>query len=62
MEKNEIVRFVYDLVSKFGWIWSGLPPVISIMAIRVVKFSSGGYKIRKILAQESTYPKEIIEF
>ena len=32
------------------------------MAIRAVKFSSGGYKIRKILAKESTYPKEIIEF
>ena len=27
-----------------------------------MKFSSGGYKIRKILAKESTYPKEIIEF
>ena len=24
------------------------------MAVRVVKFSSGGYKIRKIFAQEST--------
>ena len=34
----------------------------SFMAIRVVKFSSGGYKIRKIFAYESTYPKEIIEF
>ena len=33
-----------------------------IMAIRVVGFSSGGYKIRKIFALESTYPKEIIEF
>ena len=32
------------------------------MGIGVVKFSSGGYKIRKIFAQESTYPKEIIEF
>jgi hypothetical protein len=32
------------------------------MAIRVVEFSSGGYKIKKIFAQESTYPKEIIEF
>ena len=35
---------------------------INIMVIRVVKFSSGGYKIRKIFAKESTYPKEIIEF
>ena len=28
--------------------------------IRVVEFSSGGYKIKKIFAYESTYPKEII--
>ena len=27
---------------------------------KVVEFSSGGYKIRKIFAYESTYPKEII--
>jgi hypothetical protein len=26
-----------------------------IMAIRVVEFSNGGYKIRKIFALESTY-------
>jgi hypothetical protein len=32
------------------------------MVIQVVEFSSGGYKIRKIFAEESTYPKEIIEF
>ena len=32
------------------------------MAIRVVEFSNGGYKIRKIFAYESTYSKEIIEF
>jgi hypothetical protein len=32
------------------------------MAIQVVEFSSRGYKIRKIFALESTYPKEIIEF
>ena len=32
------------------------------MAIRVVEFSNGGYKIRKIFAKESTYSKEIIEF
>jgi hypothetical protein len=30
------------------------------MPIQVVEFSSGGYKIRKIFAQESTYQKEII--
>ena len=32
------------------------------MVIRVVEFSNGGYKIRKIFAKESTYSKEIIEF
>ena len=32
------------------------------MAVRVVEFSNGGYKIRKIFAKESTYSKEIIEF
>ena len=31
------------------------------MAIRVVEFSNGEYKIRKIFAQESTYPKKMIE-
>ena len=32
------------------------------MAMPVVEFSNEGYKIRKIFAQESAYPKEIIEF
>jgi hypothetical protein len=32
------------------------------MALRVVEFSNGVYKIRKIFAYESTYPNEIIEF
>jgi hypothetical protein len=32
------------------------------MAIWVVEFSNGVYKIRKIFAEESTYPKEIFEF
>ena len=32
------------------------------MAIGVVDFSSRGYKITKIFVEESTYPKEIIEF
>jgi hypothetical protein len=32
------------------------------MAIQVVEFSNGGYKIRKIFVYESTYSKEIIEF
>ena len=35
---------------------------MSTMVIRIVEFSSGGYKIRKIFAKKSTYPKEIIEF
>ena len=35
--------------------------VCIFMAIRVVEFSNGGYKIRKILSknQQSTYSKEI---
>ena len=36
--------------------------IMYVMAIRVEEFSSGGYKIRKKFAQESTYPKEINEF
>ena len=32
------------------------------MAIPVVEFSNGGYKIRNMFAQVSTYPKEINEF
>ena len=34
----------------------------SVMVIQVVEFSSGGYKIRKIFAKKSTYPKEILNF
>ena len=34
----------------------------SIMAVRVVEFSDGVYKIRKIFAKKSIYQKEIIEF
>ena len=33
-----------------------------IMAVRVVKFSNGGYKIRKVFAKKSTCSKEIVEF
>ena len=36
--------------------------IIKGMAVRVVEFSNGVYKIRKIFAEESIYPKEIIEF
>ena len=32
------------------------------MAIGVMEFSREGYKIRKVFAWESTYPKEIFEF
>ena len=35
---------------------------LTTMAIRVVEFSSGGYKIKNIFAYESTYPKEIFEY
>ena len=35
---------------------------LAAMVIRIVEFSSGGYKIGKIFAIESTYPKKIIEF
>ena len=36
--------------------------LVYAMAIRVVEFSSGGYKIGKSFAKKSTYSKEIIEF
>ena len=32
------------------------------MVIGVVEFSREGYKIRKVFAKESTYPKEMIDF
>jgi hypothetical protein len=35
---------------------------LSNMAIRVMEFQFQGYKIRKIFAQNSTYPKEISGF
>ena len=35
---------------------------LSIMAIWVVEFKNGGYKIKKVFAQESTSLMEIIEF
>ena len=40
----------------------GMYEDVRTMAIRVVEFSNGVYKIRKIFALKSTYPKEIIEF
>ena len=59
-KKKNVSRFAHRRFSpkktKFGFF------ARNSTAIRVVKFSSGGYKIRKILAKESTYPKEIIEF
>ena len=39
--------------------WQSFSSVVS-MVIQAVELS-GGYKIRKIFALESTYPKEIIE-
>ena len=35
---------------------------VFIMALPVMEFQVQGYKIRKIFALKSTYPKEIIEF
>jgi hypothetical protein len=32
------------------------------MALPVMEFQDQGYKIRKVFALKSTYPKEIIEF
>ena len=40
----------------------GRNSIMGAMAIRVVEFSKGGYKIRKVFASESTYSKKIIEF
>ena len=36
--------------------------LLLVMSIWFVEFSRKGYKVRKNFAQESTYPKEIIEF
>ena len=50
-------------LSSGNWNYRGSPTcTVSTMAIWVVEFSNGGYKIRKIFAKESTYSKEIIEF
>ena len=35
---------------------------LQIMAIRVIEFSSGGYKIGEIFAQKLTHPKVFDEF
>ena len=34
---------------------------IQVMALPVMEFQGHGYKIRKIFAKKSTYPKEITE-
>ena len=44
----------YDVQSLCGTMYS--------MALPVMEFQDQGYKIRKVLAYKSTYPKEIIEF
>ena len=36
--------------------------LLFIMAVRLVEFSNGGYKIRKIFTYESTYSEEILNF
>ena len=46
-----------DVFRKYVHEW-----VLDNMAKRVVEFSNGGYKIRKIFALESTYKNEITEF
>ena len=48
--------------TKFHWMSEIECRFPFIMAIQVVEFSNGGYKIRKKNASESTYSKEIIEF
>ena len=57
----------WKLSQHFVWVQSGTQiwlgtPMIQVMSIRVVEFSNGGYKIRKVFAYESTYSKEFVEF
>ena len=42
--------FTFSTYSRFLWFHIGIPWNIDIMVIRVVEFSNGGYKIRKIFA------------
>ena len=51
-----------DLSSIYSTLLAHILLSTTTMVIRVVEFSSGVYKIRKILAWQSTYPKEIIQF
>ena len=56
------VRTVEKVAEKLLTVHSASSVFLSTMAIRVVEFSNGRYKIRRIFALESTYSKEIIEF
>ena len=63
MEEISVQNNPIKVLSSFAF--AGIRNVSSLMlgmAVRVVKFSSRGYKFRKSFAEESTYPKEIIEF
>ena len=68
-----ILALLWSLIANYQLGASNFPPkklmlewlkvsTTGTMAIHVVEFSNGGYKIRKIFAYESTYPKKIIEF
>ena len=76
-EKEALKKVLTPLLSKLNpsaWavlnknmVWSQKRPVwlqvcYSDMALLVMKFQVQGYKIRKIFAYKSTYPKKIIEF
>ena len=46
-----------------GTFADGVHDILPSMAVRVVKFSSGGTKLERFLHKnQPTYPKEIIEF
>ena len=39
-----------------------IQPQLASIAVQVVKFSNGGYKIKKIFGPESTFSKESLNF
>ena len=61
--QNPSNSFVHQKTKRWLYAWRISWTLGTItFAVRVVQFSRGGYKIRKIFAKESIYPKEIIEF
>ena len=65
--KLEKQAFVTCKFTKFKFLLNTFKKIIifcfiTVMAIAVVEFSNGGYKISKSFAKESTYSNEIIEF